>query len=404
MKFSKKLKSILFFALVLVVLLSSVVFADNETPITKADNEAGIMLVDENLEATSNVVSKTLYLADSSVTIDYPVEGNVFVMAQDLTISGNISGNVFALAQNLKIETTGSINSTLFVCAENITIDGTVSDVFSISSSNLTINNNARVMQDITAGGNTLKLGGTIGRNANFGFDEIYVSDSAVILGDLSYSSRVAAISEDIVSGTTSFKPIEEAKIEPKDIIKEKLNDLYTLLVVSLVIVLIVVYAMPKFADKEQKIVENKLAATFGYGALALILIPFACLILFCTILGILPSIVLLFVYLFIIMQVATPLVAIAMAKIICQKINKNTKGFTLLFSMLLVLAIWVLELIPVLGSIVSLLTAILGLGIIVYAIFHSTIEPKKDSKKDDKIVAEASAIIETNGKDEENK
>lgn len=403
MKFSKKLKSILFFALVLVVLLSSVVFADNETPITKADTEAGIMLVDENLETTSNVVSKTLYLADSSVTIDYPVEGNVFVMAQDLTISGNISGNVFALAQNLKIESTGSINSTLFVCAENVTIDGTVSDVFSISS-NLTINKGARVMQDITAGGSTLKLGGTIGRNANFGFDEIYTSDSAMILGDLSYSSRVAAISEDIVSGTTSFTQIEEVKIEPKDIIREKLNDLYTLLVVSLVIVLIVVYAMPKFADKEQKIVENKLAATFGYGALALILIPVACLILFCTILGILPSIALLLVYLFIIMQVATPLVAIAIAKIICQKINKNTNVFNLLFSMLLVLAIWVLELIPVLGSIVSLLTAMLGLGIIVYAIFHSTIEPKKDSKKDDKIVAEASAIIETNGKDEENK
>ncbi len=394
MKFSKKLKSILFFALVLVVLLSSVVFADNE---------AGIMLVDENLETTSNIVSKTLYLADSSVTIDYPVEGNVFVMAQDLTISGNISGNVFALAQNLKIETTGSINSTLFVCAENVTIDGTVSDVFSISS-NLTINKGAKIMQDITAGGSTLKLGGTIGRNANFGFDEINTSDSAMILGDLSYSSKTAAISEDIVSGTTSFKQIEEVKIEPKDIIREKLNGLYTLLVVSLVIVLIVVYAMPKFADKEQKIVENKLAATFGYGALALILVPFVCLLLFCTILGILPAVALFLVYLFIIMQVATPIVAIAIAKIICQKINKNTKGFTLLFSMLLVLAIWILELIPVLGSIVSLLTAMLGLGIIVYAIFHSTIEPKKDSKKDDKIVAEASAIIENNGKDEENK
>ena len=404
MKFSRKLKSILFFTLVLVMLFSSVVLADNVPPLTTtAEGEAGIMLVDENLETTSNVVSKTLYLANSSVIIDYPVEGNVFVMAQDLTISGNISGNVFALAQNLKIESTGSINSTLFVCAENVTIDGTVSDVFSISS-NLTINNNARVMQDITAGGNTLKLGGTIGRNANFGFDEIYVSDSAVILGDLSYSSRAAAISEDIVSGTTSFKPIEEVKIEPKDIIKEKLNDLYTLLVVSLVIVLIVVYAMPKFADKEQKIVENKLTATFGYGALALILVPFVCLLLFCTILGILPAVALFLVYLFITMQVATPLVAIAIAKIICQKINKNTKGFTLLFSMLLVLAIWVLKLIPVLGGIASLLTAILGLGIIVYAIFHSTIEPKKDSKKDDKIVAEASAIIENNGKDEENK
>lgn len=394
MKFSKKLKSILFFALVLVVLLSSVVFADNE---------AGIMLVDENPETTSNVVSKTLYLANSSVTIDYPVEGNVFVMAQDLTISGNISGNVFALAQNLKIESTGSINSTLFVCAENVTIDGTVSDVFSISS-NLTINKGARIIQDITAGGSTLKLGGTIGRNANFEFDEINTSDSAMILGDLSYSSKTAAISEDMVSGTTSFKIMEEVKIEPKDIIKSKLNDLYTLLVISLVIVLIVVYAMPKFADKEQKIVENKLAATFGYGALALILVPFACLLLFFTIIGILPASALFLVYLFIIMQMTTALVAIAIAKIICKKINKNTKGFTLLFSMLLVLAIWILELIPVLGSIVSLLTAILGLGIIVYAIFHSTIEPKNDSKKDDKIVAEVSTIIETNGKDDKNK
>ena len=112
-------------------------------------------------------------------------------------------------------------------------------------------------MQDITAGGSTLKLGGTIGRNANFGFDEIYVSDSAVILGDLSYSSRAAAISEDIVSGTTSFKPIEEVKIEPKDIIKEKLNDLYTLLVVSLVIVLIVVYAMPNLQIKSKKLLKT---------------------------------------------------------------------------------------------------------------------------------------------------
>ena len=65
MKFSNEIKiQFYFLALVLIVLLSSVVFADNETPITKADNEAGIMLVDENLEATSNVVSKTLYLAE----------------------------------------------------------------------------------------------------------------------------------------------------------------------------------------------------------------------------------------------------------------------------------------------------------------------------------------------------
>ena len=238
MKFSKKLKSILFFALVLIVLLSSVVFADNETPITKADNEAGIMLVDENLEATSNVVSKTLYLADSSVTIDYPVEGNVFVMTQDLTISGNISGNVFALAQNLKIESTGSIDSTLFVCAENVTIDGTVSDVFSISS-NLTINNNARIMQDITAGGSTLKLGGTIGRNAFVGANQInfaqpseqnseeqQVTSQGIINGDLNYSApNEISIPEGSVSGSANYsKSTEKSSLNINGNVEEIIN------------------------------------------------------------------------------------------------------------------------------------------------------------------------------------
>ena len=401
MKFSKKLKSILFFALALIMIFSSVVLADNieAEPVDESD----IMLISENPDEVSNVVEKTLYLANSSVTIDYPVKGNVFVMGDDVTISGNISGNVFVLAKNLKIESTGFIGSTLFACAENLTIDGTVSDIYSMSS-NLIINQGAVITQDITAGGSTLKLGGTINRNAVLGFDDISVtSDSASILGDLSYSSKSASIPEDIVLGTTSFNIVEEVKIEPRDVIKDKLNNLYTLLVVSLVIILIVVYAMPKFADKEQKIVENKLAATFGYGALALILIPVACFVLFCTILGILPSIALLLVYLFVIFQAATALVAIAIAKIVCKKINKNTKGFNLLFSILLVAVIWLLKQVPVLGIVVSLLTSILGLGILVYAIFHSTIESKKDSK-DDKIVAQASTIIEANGKDDENK
>ena len=78
-------------------------------------------------------------------------------------------------------------------------------------------------------------------------------------------------------------------------------------------------------------------------------------------------------------------IVAIPISKIFCTKINKNTKGMTILISILLAIVIWLLEQIPVVGNIISLLVAILGLGILSYSVFHSKIESKDKKVKKDK-------------------
>lgn len=383
MKLSKKFKFLLLTILTIVLLLGATIsYADSATiqPRTTEGITATDALTttntDENAKpSNSEKNAKDVYIFEDSVNIDYSVAGNVFIFARDVTISNRILGNVFVLAQNVNISSRAYINASLFVCAENVTIEGDIFDLYSLSNK-LSLSTDARILRDVTAGGASLDLKGAINRNANLGFDSINVADSAKINGDLSYSSKTASIPEEIVKGEFSFSEM---------VVKEKpvynafnyLNDLLKVLAISIIIILVVVLATPKFAEKEQQVLENKTMATLGYGAIALIAIPTACFILFCTVLGIMPALAILFAYIFLI-SLAPALVSVPLSKMLCNKMNKNTKGMNILISILLVALIWLLKQIPVIGGLISLLVTLFGLGILAYSIIHKKVEIKE--------------------------
>lgn len=384
MKFFKKLTLFTLFLSLILLFSSTILYAQtDEQVVLSSTAESPVTNLNEN--------EKDLFLFDNSVTVDQSVLGNVFIMANDVTISGKVLGNVFVFAKNVNITSTGYINSSLFVCAENVTVNGVIFDMYS-ASSKLSISSNARILRDLTSCGNSLNFGGSVSRNATLTFNNIDVdSASAQIGGNLTYNSNSENIPAEIVSGKLSFnKLFEDQSIVNSAMYNFKyyLVDLLKVIIVSLIVILIIVFATPKFAEKGQKIVENKMAVSIGYGALTLIGIPVACFILFCTILGIIPALSILLAYLFIIMEMSIALVALPLAKVICQKINKNSKGMNILISTILVIILWLLEKIPVLGSIISLFISILALGILTYSIFHSKIETK--SKK---VVSKASSL-----------
>ncbi|MGN1327762.1 MAG: hypothetical protein ACI4VQ_06800 [Clostridia bacterium] len=348
--------------------------------------------VEIGTEPITSVNEGDLYLFEDSVNITSPVSGNVFVMAQEVTINSVIDGNVFIFADKVNIATKAYVYSDVFICANEITIDGYAYDVYAVSES-FDLTSSARIIRDLKVATNSLKLSGTVKRNADLTFNTVDVDEAlASIGGNLTYSSSSETIPESIVSGEISFS--QEEVVENTTTAKDYIEDVLTVLVVALIVILIVIYAMPKFAQKEVNIVENKALISFGYGALALILIPLACFILFCTVIGIIPALAILFAYIFVLF-ISSAIVSLPLGRMICKKLGKDTKGMNILISMALVLVIWALEQIPVIGSIVALLVAIFGLGILVYAIFHSKIDA---NKKD--IVAEASTVIEAN-KDE---
>ena len=384
MKFFKKLTIFTLFLSLILLFSSTILYAQtDEQVVLSSTAESPVTNLNEN--------EKDLFLFDNSVTVDQSVLGNVFIMANDVTISGKVLGNVFVFAKNVNITSTGYINSSLFVCAENVTVNGVIFDMYS-ASSKLSISSNARILRDLTSCGNSLNFGGTVSRNATLTFNNIDVdSASAQIGGNLTYNSNSENIPAEIVSGKLSFnKLFEDQSIVNSAMYNFKyyLVDLLKVIIVSLIVILIIVFATPKFAEKGQKIVENKMAVSIGYGALTLVAIPVACFLLFCTILGIIPALSILLAYLFIIMEMSIALVALPLAKLICQKINKNSKGMNILISTILVIILWLLEKIPVLGSIISLFISILALGILTYSIFHSKIETK--SKK---VVSKASSL-----------
>lgn len=384
MKFLKKLTLFTLFLSLILLFSSTILYA-------QTDEQVVLSSTDESPVTNLNENEKDLFLFDNSVTVDQSVLGNVFIMANDVTISGKVLGNVFVFAKNVNITSTGYINSSLFVCAENVTVNGVIFDMYS-SSSKLSISSNARILRDLTSCGNSLNFGGSVSRNATLTFNNIDVdSASAQIGGNLTYNSNSENIPAEIVSGKLSFNKL----FEDQSIVNSAMNnfkyylvDLLKLIIVSLIVILIIVFATPKFAEKGQKIVENKMAVSIGYGALTLITIPVACFLLFCTILGIIPALSLLLAYLFIIMEMSIALVALPLAKVICQKINKNFKGMNILISTILVIILWLLEKIPILGSIISLFISILALGILTYSIFHSKIETKTK-----KVVSQASSV-----------
>ncbi len=390
----KGLKSKIFILLLLIVMfISTVSFATNESEIsTISINEDDVSSVlDESQIPVSKDVDKDLFLIDSDVIIDYNVNGNAFIMGDTVTISGKISGNVFIIANTLNVTSTGYIYNDLFVCGKEVNISGFVYDVYA-TTTKLTISSGATVFRDVSAGAQTLILGGKIKRNANISFDNATFGDSAYIGENFNYSSSAKVeVPENMVKGSVNFTETDNIASQSTTIVHKKnyVWDAIKVLLISLVVILIVVLATPKFAEKEEIVLTKKFGPALGYGALALITIPIACIILFCTIIGILPSIVLLLTYILFVAKLAYAFVAIPLGKIICKKINKDSKVMNILFDCILVLAFWAINLIPFVGGLVNLIINSLAFGIISYTIFA------RKKLDEDNVVASASAVVE---------
>lgn len=407
MKFFKNFKVKLLVALILIAtLLTTFSYAEENVADGTVNGEVSVTATSEDTNTevqstdtetnnedtnttTSTVKEGDLFLTGDSVTVDYPVSGNMFIFANDVTINHNVDGNIFVFANSLTVGSNAYVYSDLFVCANEVTIAGTVYDVYSLST-RLTLEASTYIVRDITAKTATLTLSGYVRRNANLSFDTIQVDETYTLIdGDLNYSATSQSIPESIVSGSINYTEGSGYSEEPSKMFQNYLKELLQVLVVAIIIVLIVVFATPKFTNKMHSILENKAAVTLGCGALTLILVPVLCFILFCTIIGIIPALALLFTFIFII-SISPIILSIPLAKIVCEKIKKESKGLTIVFALLFVVIIWLLEQIPILGILVALFVSLFGLGIITYSIF------RKAPKKNDNIVAKASAVIDS--------
>ncbi len=405
-----KIKIIAILTTIILALTLPVVRAENET----ADNTATPDATSENTsgenatrEATQpenlpnnnsemdiantddeNFKRSDVYLTGDNVTIDYIIDGNLFIVANHVTINSQIGGDAFISANTVTIGEQGYIFSNLFTFAKTVDIKGVVYDLYSASE---TTNINGYVYRDIRVGSNTVNIAGTIGRNAhidcaNLNFvqnththddgEESHedVQTQGTINGNLKYSAKQeASIPEGAVTGEISFE--KEVPFEGNTF-QNQIMSLATLLATAVVIWLLCLWLAPKFLKNSPTfLTTKKILPVIGFGILVPIASIIGAILLF--ILGATSKLaVLLIVTLIILMMLSNSIFIIAITNVICKKLKIEKTGRTFSILVMVTIALWLINLIPFVNSLVGFVSTVLGLGIVVSSVF---LKDKKD-------------------------
>ncbi len=370
---------------------------DNEAePISDSSQEKAVETTQgnettsETTQSTDNSMKKSdVYLTGDDVKVDYIVDGNLFILANTVTISSQIGGDAFICAKTINVEKEGYIYSNLFAAANEVNISGVVYDLYTTAN---TLNINGYVYRDIRTSSDTLNFSGVIGRNAYVSSKNIEISSNsdgqssvtnkATIYGDLNYSSSSeASIPEGTVTGSVNYSPITTSTKAKS--ISSYILALGRFIVTVLVIWLLYLWLAPKFLENTGVLLSKKLLPVIGSGILTPIIFVIAFVLLL--ILGLTSNIAIIGTMLFaVLLMISNSTFVIAINNLVCKKFNisKNTTTFGVLIITSAV--IWLLELIPVVGSILNFVIMIIGLGILVNAIIPEKEKSNKTSKKEE--------------------
>ncbi len=388
-----KSKIIALLTLIVLALTIPIVKADNEEPVavssetptsieTPDANQAvepiatePISEGEENAEATSaenNMKNSDAYLFGDTVTLDYIVDGNAFIFANTVVIDSQIGGNVFVCAKEVTIKENGFIVNSLFGFAEKINISGVVCDLYAAAKE---VNLSGYIYRDMRVGAETLNLTGIVGRDVFVDADKISfvssedenVTSNAMIGNNFTYTSdEEITIPEGIVNGEVEFNkstPYNNSKS-----INDYILDLGTFVCTVIAIWLLALWLTPKFVKNPYNILSKKVLPAIGYGILTPIVLIFAFVMLL--VLGITAGVSLIALMLLVaLIAISASSFVITANGLVCSKlkIEKTTQSFGMLI--VCAVAYWLIALIPVVGSIFSLVAGIIGLGIVVYNI-----------------------------------
>ncbi len=380
LKNKNKLKIIALIAMLILALTLPIVRADDEPVVTNqevtspeatAENVSTDVPQTTNTPGTSdeNFKKSDVYLTGDDVTIDYIVDGNLFIFANNVTINSQIGGDAFICAGNVTIGEQGYIFSNLFTASKNVTINGVVYDLYA-ACQNTTIN--GYVYRDIHVGSDIVNIFGTIGRNAAIDCNTLNLTkenaeeatSSAAINGNLNYSAKEEiSIPEGVVSGETTF---EQQNTLEENSIQDAFVKLGTYVITAVVIWLLCLWLAPKFLKNNTSLLTTKkILPVIGLGVLTPIVL-FTLAILF-FVLGITVTLgfFLLLVF-FGIIIISNAMFIITFNNILCSKLKiEKTMG---IFGMLIATSVvlWLVGLIPFVGFALGLIVSVLGMGIVV--------------------------------------
>ena len=338
---------------------------------------------EESIVSNAKTINDNIYKAttDATYTLKDNVYGNVFIAGNEVIVDSDfISGDLFIVANNVTINKDSVIDGNLYIAAQSIKIEGTLYRSVYLAGKTINFSESSFVAYDALIAGELIKINGEMARNVYVYAGTLEVSDTATVGKDLNYeANEKAEVPENVVAGNINFTKIVTDEKSTLEIVLEYVIDLLEALIFTLTIFIIISLISSKFTYKAQEYMGKHVLKSIGIGLFTLIVMPFAAVILILMNSTAAVGVALIPIYI-LLLFIANAITAIAFSAMLCNR----SKGMKLpIVLVLITIALWALELIPYIGTIVAFFSILIGMGVLLQVIFSKN---KTISKGEDDI------------------
>lgn len=350
----------------------------------KLESVTNISKINGNVFVTANKfvldpiceINGDLYICANEIVLSQNavINGNVFAVGNTLTLNSKIeNGSLYATVKNFDMQYYGFVYRDLHVSASTANIAGYVYRNAFISAEEVTTTPTFSIKGDFNIdSASNLEFSGEVkgnvkinSKNINFNYvDTIQKNNNCKIYGNLDYSSSKELQLEEnkIVSGSINYSEYKKSNNLFSSLCKYIINLITSLVYIIVIYVLIHKFA-PNYINKLSNIKVSKFFICMGIGFGILILVPVLVLLLFISNIGALLGILLVILYILMLL-IAKPIFIISVANLIRNKKFNDAKNIVIIICISIIISL--IELIPYVGSLISLLVMLSGLGLIV--------------------------------------
>lgn len=321
--------------------------------------------------SNTSILNTDVYITEDNAVIENTINGNAFAYGKSITVKGTINGDLLVIGNNVTIDDSATISGNVFLVAGTIYFNGKTTDVYAVGQ-NFVLDENANITRDIRLYVSQFTWKGSIGRNAYVVAGNIIVEENSsnLIQGNFEYSaSKNLNIPKEAVGGEIKFTQMAVEQPNMTQIISGYITSFVNVLVYAIAVVLMITFLTTKFTDKATYCLAKRPFITAGIGILGFVMIPIICIFLIAIGYTMYLGAALLAFYV-LALSMTISILGIAIGNFIAKKLKSKTKGKTILFSLASVIAIWLLQLVPVLGTWISVFTVVFGFGILIYSLF----------------------------------
>lgn len=356
---------------------------DEAMPISNTVDDTGNSSSEpDNTNPAPEIYNGDLYLFGFDVEMDKLVDGNVFIFANNVNITGKVNGSLFVCANTVTFGENSYIYQTIYAAANKIELNGFTQDLYA-TANKIDLNYNSFIIRDLRVGANEFNFKGGVGRDAfvnanNFTF-ETEAGASAVVYGNLTYSSnKELELSKELVQGNINYSPLVENE-SVGTVILVKLFEFLSTLLFTTIIWLLFIWLAPKFVEASKQYISTKAFKAFGIGLLGIIISLAVILLLLLSLVGVQLATAV-FDIVTLMMTLAFTITVIAITYKAKEQFKFNKKYLTFVSLAVVTLVIWALHQIPYVSIVVSIITSLLGFGIMVdYLVMRNKKEKVKE-------------------------